>query len=68
MALTLWPLKEELSPGLKQPLFHYEFKGKELREGDIVDGTWRNQFIYEAMVCVIWIIELKLERAARTCS
>lgn len=31
-------------------LFHYEFKGKELREADIVDGTWRHQFIYDAEV------------------
>lgn len=30
--------------------FHYKFIGRELREGDIVDGAWRSQFIYDAKV------------------
>lgn len=50
MAMTLWPLKEALSANFKLPPFRYEFKGRSLREGDVVDGTWQNQFIYDAEV------------------
>ena len=50
MAMTLWPLKEELSRRTKLSPFYYEFKGSNLREGDLVDGVWQSQFIYEAEV------------------
>lgn len=50
MAMTLWPLREELSSRAGLPPFHYEFTGRELREGDVVDGVWQSQFIYEAEV------------------
>jgi hypothetical protein len=50
MAMTLWPLREEPSSRLKLPPFYYEFKGRELREGDVVDGVWQSQFVYEAEV------------------
>ena len=33
-----------------RPRFEYKFHGKELREGDIIDGVWQTQFIYDAVV------------------
>jgi hypothetical protein len=33
-----------------QPRFQYEFRGGQLREGDVVDGVWRSQFVYDAVV------------------
>jgi len=50
MALTLWPTKEASRPSISSTEFHYEFAGRKLREGAIVDGAWRNQFIYDAEV------------------
>lgn len=33
-----------------QPQFRYEFRGRHLREGDLVDGVWRSQFVHDAVV------------------
>ena len=30
--------------------FQYAFNGRDLREGDVIDGVWRTQFIYDAVV------------------
>lgn len=30
--------------------FQYKFTGRSLRQGDLVDGAYRNQFIYDATV------------------
>jgi hypothetical protein len=46
---TLWPLRGDL-PSKREPRFHYKFKGRKLREGDIVDGVWQGHFIYDAKV------------------
>lgn len=32
------------------PSFEFEFRGRNLREGDVVDSVYRNQFIYDAIV------------------
>lgn len=50
MAMTLWPTKEAPQPSAINFKFHYEFAGRKLREGDIVDGRWQSQFIYDAEV------------------
>jgi len=50
MSAMLDPLKEELRSRSKLPRFYYEHAGKNLREGDLVDGVWQSQFIYEAEV------------------
>lgn len=48
MAMMLWPVKEIRPEHV--PRFHYKFTGRNLREGDIVDGVWQSQFIYDVEV------------------
>lgn len=48
--MTLWPLREELQRRVKLRPFYYEFKGRKLREGDLVDGVYQTQFVYEVEV------------------
>ncbi len=48
MAMTLWPVKEIRPEHV--PRFHYKFTGRKLRQGDIVDGVWQSQFVYDAEV------------------
>ena len=48
VSMTLWPAKAATRD--HNPAFRYKFAGRELREGDIVDGVWRSQFIHDAEV------------------
>jgi hypothetical protein len=40
----------EQSHAVVAPAFQYKVMSRELRVGDIVDGIWRNQFVYDVEV------------------